>query len=37
MTSELDVEGIDALNTRGKWGGLVVSGSATLNSADGFG
>ena len=37
MTSELDVEGIDALNTRGAWGGLVVSGSATLNSADGFG
>ena len=37
MTSELDVEGIDALNTRGTWGGLVVSGSATLNSADGFG
>ena len=37
MTSELDVEGVDALNTRGKWGGLVVSGSATLNSADGFG
>ena len=37
MTSELDVEGIDALNARGAWGGLVVSGSATLNSADGFG
>ncbi len=37
MTSELDVAGIDALNTRGTWGGLVVSGSATLNSADGFG
>ena len=37
MTSELDVEGIDALNTRGAWCGLVVSCSATLNSADGFG
>jgi hypothetical protein len=36
MTSELDVEGVDALNLRGKWGGLVVSGSATLNTADGF-
>ena len=25
MTSELDVEGIDAVNTRGKWGGIVMS------------
>ena len=35
MTSELDVEGIDAVNTRGKWGGIVMSGSAALNTQDG--
>jgi len=35
MTSELDVEGIDAVNTRGKWGGIVISGSAALNTQDG--
>lgn len=35
MTSELDVDGLDALNTRGKWGGVVISGSATLNTQSG--
>ena len=36
MTSEQDVEGVDALNLRGTWGGLVINGSATLNTQDGF-
>jgi len=32
MTSEQDVEGVDALNLRGAWGGVVINGSATLNT-----
>lgn len=36
MTSEVDVTGVDALNTRGKWGGLVINGRAQLNTQSGF-
>lgn len=36
MTSEQDEDGVDALNLRGTWGGLVINGSATLNTQDGF-
>lgn len=36
MTSEVDVAGVDALNTRGKWGGLVINGRAPLNTQSGF-
>ena len=36
MTSEGDVPGIDVLNTRGKWGGLVINGVARLNTQSGF-
>ncbi len=35
MTSEQDVAGVDALNLRGTWGGLVINGSATLNTQSG--
>lgn len=36
MTTEQDIDGVDALNLRGTWGGLVMNGSATLNTQDGF-
>ncbi|MDA1371445.1 MAG: hypothetical protein O2971_11895 [Proteobacteria bacterium] len=36
MTSEVDVAGVDTLNTRGKWGGLVINGRAQLNTQSGF-
>lgn len=36
MTSAQDNGSLDALNARGLWGGLVVNGSAQLNSASGF-
>jgi hypothetical protein len=35
MTSEQDDGSIDALGTRGKWGGLVINGVATLNTQSG--
>lgn len=35
LTSEQDVEGVDALDLRGTWGGLVINGSATLNTQSG--
>ena len=35
MTSEQDVDGVDALNLRGTWGGLVINGRATLNTQSG--
>lgn len=35
MTSEQDVTGVDALNLRGTWGGLVINGRAPLNTQSG--
>lgn len=35
MTSEQDVTGVDALNLRGTWGGLVINGRAELNTQSG--
>lgn len=36
MTTSQDDGSLDAANARGLWGGLVLSGSAQLNSASGF-
>lgn len=36
MTSSQDDGSLDALNARGLWGGLTISGSATQNTASGF-
>lgn len=36
MTSSQDDGSLDALNARGLWGGLTISGSATLNTSSGF-
>ncbi|MFM1896298.1 MAG: hypothetical protein RLZZ385_1372 [Pseudomonadota bacterium] len=36
FTSEVDVPGVDSLNTRGRWGGLVINGVARLNTSSGF-
>lgn len=36
MTSSQDDGTLDELNARGLWGGLTISGSATLNTSSGF-
>jgi len=36
MTSSQDNGTLDVLNARGLWGGLTISGSATLNTSSGF-
>lgn len=36
MTSSQDNGTLDVLNARGLWGGLTISGSATMNTASGF-
>ena len=37
MTSAQDDGSLDVLNARGLWGGLTINGSATQNTANGFG
>ena len=37
MTSSQDDGSLDVLNARGLWGGLTINGSATQNTANGFG